>query len=78
MDLDFRSRPTDEADPIIRKPQEIMKGAMAMKSENTYNQVVRSDPMEDHWERDLDERTPFGQKGSRRHDFYHELPELPF
>jgi hypothetical protein len=50
-----------------------------MKLESTYKEVVRSDPMEDHWECDLDERTPFDQKGSRRFEAYrYEFPELPF
>lgn len=50
-----------------------------MSFESTRTEVITSDPMDDRWERGLDERTPFDQMG----DWWPDSPgevcaELPF
>ncbi len=40
------------------------EGSLAMKSESTYKEVTMRDPMDDCWERVLDERSPFDEMGS--------------
>lgn len=50
-----------------------------MSLESASMEVVRSDPMEDNWECDLAERTPFDPMGSCRLDSSPcAFPELPF
>ncbi len=50
-----------------------------MNLESASTEFVRSDPMQDNWESDLVERTPFDPMGSWRLDSSpYEFPELPF
>lgn len=50
-----------------------------MKRESTYEEVTMRDPMDDCWERVLDERSPFDDRGGRHHGFLDlACAELPF